>query len=206
MPAGRRPPAPRRGTATPETSEANDEPARELELVRVLRVPYDVASAQGVAPEAFGIRLDVGRRPAGPQAQARAAAREELEPRGEGRGELRLPTDLASLAVEPGKLDPSVVGRPRPEAKVRPGVRGGIPEVVGEDAVIVVEVQIPDLHGRRSADFELGRLAVPEKVELPVRRQQEAKAEAIRERVLGLEAIIEVAVGRHDPVAGDSVA
>ena len=50
--------------------EAEDDPAGELVLVRVLRVPDRVAAPVGVAPVALGVRLDVRGRPASLETKA----------------------------------------------------------------------------------------------------------------------------------------
>src|SRR5678816_1555441 len=70
--------------------EPEAEPARELELVRVLGVARDVAAPVGITPPAVGVGLDVGGRPARPELHADVVAGIELDAQPPGRGELRL--------------------------------------------------------------------------------------------------------------------
>ena len=57
----------------PRRLEPEDDPAGQLVLVRVLRVPDRVAAPVGVAPVALGVRLDVGGRPAAPRDGCRSS-------------------------------------------------------------------------------------------------------------------------------------
>src|SRR4051812_33778143 len=66
----------------------------EFELIRILRITHDVAAPVRVAPPAFGVGLDVGRRPARTEANARVVARIELHARADRAGELRVPTKV----------------------------------------------------------------------------------------------------------------
>ena len=171
-------------TATPPPGptgplEAEDDPAGELELVRVLGVPDRVAAPVGVAPVALGVRLDVRGRPASLETEAEVPAREQLQAGRPGGRELRLAAD-----VPRGGVEAAVLRRAQAAQDVGPGRGVGVAEVVGEVAVVVVDglrdAPVDDARG-----LEVRRLRGEQEPELHVRRQVEAEAGAPGERVLG---------------------
>src|SRR5262249_57869068 len=76
-----------------------------------------------------------------------------------------------------------------------------------EDAVVVLDLEVADLQLVGSPEDELARLLPVEEFDLPVLGEEVAQRRVPREGVLGIDAVVEVAVARQDRrVAADTVA
>ena len=75
-----------------------------------------------------------------------------------------------------------------------------------EVAVVVVDALVADLPRVRAGDLEGALLLAEQEADGRVRAHEEGDVGAVGERVLGLDAVVDVAVPREDAVESDSVA
>src|SRR5262245_63911086 len=70
----------------------------------------------------------------------------------------------------------------------------------------LVRVLVADVARARASDGERARQLVIEELQLPALGEEVTRGQAPRERVLGVDAVVDVAVQRADVVAADAVA
>ncbi len=83
----------------------------------------------------------------------------------------------------------AILRRPEPEEEVRANRGSSVTKVVGVIAVVIVDVQVSELDGRRSSELELGRLLIEEEADLRVLAGEESQPQPPGKCILGLNGI-----------------
>src|SRR5262249_18130978 len=89
---------------------------------------------------------------------------------------------------------------------IKAGPAAGVPRVVRDVAVVVVDAPVAELTVDRSPEHHLALLLAEEAADLHVLGDEKAEVQGVRERVLGLDAVVEEPVPGPYGIAGDSVA